>query len=123
MEELNNIGDEFGKLDKFLSEMMRKLRKARTTNWDDTVYRNGRVELPRRSWGYWMGLPAYAHMYIKPAYNGVCDTETLVNFLDHFLGEYMETENEQKRLCIEAVVFPVYKDWTGRNFDANLIAL
>lgn len=116
--------NDFDGLSKFLDDMMRRMRRDFfPVDWSDTKYRNEKTELARRGWNYWAGLPAYASMYIRPAYNGVCDTETLVNFLDHFLGEYMETENHEKRLCIEVVIFPIYYELTGRNFNSNLIAL
>lgn len=81
------------------------------------------VAMPPRDWKYWMGLPPFADMYVRPMYDLIRDTHGLVAFLHYFLTEWEETGNPAKREAIEAVCFPIYRAWTGRNWDTKLIAL
>lgn len=72
---------------------------------------------------YWLGLPSYAFIYIKKAYDQIFDEEGLRQFVHHFLLEYSITDNPAKKMCIETIVFPLYQQITGRNYDSQLIAL
>jgi hypothetical protein len=79
--------------------------------------------MPPKRLNYWAGLPMYADMYIRPAYEMIIDIEGLIEFVHYFLMEYMESNNDAKRCAIEAVVFPIYYTLTRRDFDTTLIAL
>lgn len=81
---------------------------------------HGYVSLTERSWEYWLGLPTYAHMYIRPLYEMVCDQEGLIEMIHYFLLELSETESPEKALAIKTVIFPLY-NWMagGRNYDIN----
>ncbi len=68
---------------------------------------------------YWKVLPPYAEVFIKPAYELVFDLEGLNAFIHHFLIEYEYSNNDAKKLCIESVIFPLYRLVTGRNYDTN----
>lgn len=94
------------------------LTTLREGKWTSTAI----VIMPIRTPQYWLGLPMYADMYIRPAYELVFDHEGLIEFITYFLLEYSESNDEFKQLAIESVVFPLYNQLTGRNFDSNLIA-
>ena len=100
-----------------MKDIYTTLKERRKIESDNVLF------MEARDYTYWIGLPVYAHMYIRPAYELITDLEGLVEFTQYFMVEYSETTNEFKKLCIEAVVFPIYEELTGRNFDVNLIAL
>lgn len=81
------------------------------------------VILPKKDFKYWLGLPAYGHIYIRPAYDLITDDQGLAMFMSHFLEVYEETQNDNKKIAIKAVVFPLYRQMTGRNYDTKLVAL
>lgn len=80
------------------------------------------IDLPSRGSDFWLGLPAYAHLYIKYHYDMVVNMEGMMEFVQFYLVEYGETDNPVKKMCIEAVVMPIYKAITGCNYDTNLFA-
>lgn len=78
------------------------------------------VFMPEKPKSFWAVLPAYANIYIRPAYEKIGDIEGLIEFCNHFVGEYSETTNSAKKKCIESLVFPLYASITGTNYDTNL---
>lgn len=70
-------------------------------------------------WSY-SHLPAYADIYIRPAYEMIFSMETLIEFVQHFIVEYEESKNPAKRGCIQEIVFPIYKSITGINYNEEL---
>lgn len=83
-------------------------------------HKRGLVILAHKDNMYWNCLPLYAQMYIRKPYEMVTDNNGLIEFLHHFLIEYSETKNEEKKIAIQAVVFPIYEMYTGHNYDTNL---
>ena len=81
------------------------------------------IIMPEKSNMYWLGLPDYAFIYIKKAYDQVFYEEGLRQFVHHFLLEHSITDDPRKKMCIESVVFPIYQELTGRNYDSTLICL
>lgn len=79
------------------------------------------LRLPRRESKYYLGLSAYASNFIRPLYDLIADEEGLVEFLHFFLVEYSETSNEQKKLDIETIIFPLYCFFTKYNYDTNYL--
>lgn len=82
---------------------------------------NGLIAMTIHDWKYWLVLPPYADIYIRPLYELITDQEGLIEFVHHFLIDYSETTLEGKKICIEAVIFPLYKDLTGRNYPTNYL--
>ena len=79
--------------------------------------------MPEKPPMYWIALPIYAHQFIRPAYDEINDFTGLLEFVHYFLLQHSITNNQEKKLSIECVVFPLYNQITGRNFETQLIAL
>ena len=82
-------------------------------------HKRGLVFMPYRGNEYWMGLPAYANIYIRKPYEMITDNNGLLEFCQYFLLEYSISNNEEKKLAIKAVVFPLYHALTGVNYDTD----
>jgi hypothetical protein len=80
------------------------------------------IIMPEKDMMYWVALPVYAHMFIKPAYEEINDLEGLFEFIHYFLVEHSITDNPAKQMCIETIVFPLYHSITKRNYDTDLVA-
>ena len=83
-------------------------------------HRLGIVFLPERNNFYWLGLPAYANLYIRRPYEMVTCVKGFIEFMHHFLLEYSITNNQDKKTAIEAVVFPLYSTVMGFNYDTEI---
>lgn len=82
-------------------------------------HKRGLVLMAHRGNEYWMGLPAYANIYIRKPYEMITDVNGLLEFCQYFLLEHSISNNIEKKLAIEAVVFPLYKGMTGVNYDTD----
>lgn len=83
----------------------------------------GIIVMDEKGMDYWINFPVYAHLFIKPAYDEINDLEGLIEFVHYFLVEYSETSNPVKKMCLETIIFPLYQQITGRNYDTELIYL
>ncbi len=83
-------------------------------------HRFGIVFLPERNNFYWIGLPAYANLYIRQPYEMVTCIKGFIEFLSHFLLEYSQTHDQERKTAIEAVIFPLYSTYVGFNYDTEI---
>ena len=102
---------------------MDRYNKA-TTRIQETRYLDGWPLLtkPQSDHPSWMGLPAYAQVFIRAHYELVINLPGLIEFCSFYLQEYAETNNPAKMTCIEATVLPIYTAITGRKWDVNYFA-
>ena len=63
--------------------------------------------VPTKTDNYWSGLPVYAKMYIKPAYDLLYDLEGMIVFCHYFMIEKSHSNNEIKIQAIGMVVQPM----------------
>ena len=104
------MNDKLGELGDFLDDQMRKLKQTHLSHMNTTEF--------------WLNLPPYAALYIKPFFNIVYESgseEHYIEYCHKFLLEYSETNNDAKKRCIEKCVFPIYSFLTRRNYDTNYL--
>jgi len=92
-------------------------------NWLKTLSSQQESSLTRRMRAkypevYWTAQPnLYASIWMKKDFFRM----DIINFMAKYLDE-MEQHgiSQQRRDVIESIVYPMYKEITGRNYDANL---
>lgn len=83
-------------------------------------HKMGIIFLEHRKNEYWLGLPAYANLYIRRPYEMVTCVKGFIEFMHYFLLEYSITNNQEKKTAIEAVVMPLYSAVMGFNYDTEI---